>query len=191
MVIQCSKKLLDEVKAVHEEADEEPIFCWQANLITVDQRKTIVLINDSNRYVVVIFGVKAKHKKDIRNVIKTAIRKTLIAEGIKKEAVDRYIQCAHEVIFSKTKSKSMISKLSQTCETVRYFAEDFEAGGLSQSQMSRRLSTYPVMQSNELIFPNERMYEDIGRFYGKTIFQLKAVIVNITLNLKKYKVAQA
>lgn len=61
MLIQCTKKLLDELNikpgALHEPTgEEEPLFSWHANLIKLKRRKAVVLVNDSNKYVLVLFG---------------------------------------------------------------------------------------------------------------------------------------
>jgi len=49
MLIQCTKKLLDELNVkLTVVNDEKPLFCWHANLITINHRKTVVLLNDSN-----------------------------------------------------------------------------------------------------------------------------------------------
>ena len=44
------KKLNDELGIVPEEGTEEnDLFCWSVHLITVNRRKTVVAVNDSNR----------------------------------------------------------------------------------------------------------------------------------------------
>lgn len=68
MLIQCTKKLLDELNIKPASAlEEEPLFSWHANLMMLSHRKTVVLVNDKNRYVVVLHGLKAKDfKKPLR-----------------------------------------------------------------------------------------------------------------------------
>jgi len=54
MLIRCTKKLLDELKIKPNlELEEEPLFSWHANLLNINHRKTVVLVNDSNRYIIV------------------------------------------------------------------------------------------------------------------------------------------
>ncbi|MCD8509707.1 MAG: hypothetical protein LRY73_07405 [Bacillus sp. (in: Bacteria)] len=68
MLIQCTKKMLDELKRKPEEQVEEeaPLTSWHANIITLQRRKTLVLVNDQNRYTVVLHGLKAKDIKKAR-----------------------------------------------------------------------------------------------------------------------------
>ena len=58
------KETLDELKIkeiIH--IDKQSLFSWHANLITVNRRKTCVLVNDNNRYVIVLYELKAKDFK--------------------------------------------------------------------------------------------------------------------------------
>lgn len=60
------KKLLEELNIKPElQLTEEPLFSWHANLITVNRRKTVVLMNDKNRYVIVLRGFKMKDFKEL------------------------------------------------------------------------------------------------------------------------------
>jgi hypothetical protein len=188
MVIQCTRKLLDELKINPAEASEEPLFCWHANLLNINRRKTIVLMNDSSRYIIVIHGFKANDKKIIGYIIKHAIEETLLAEGIKEEAAQRYIQYAPEVVFSKTKDRSKVGKLNQACETVCFYSEYLKTDSLIQIDASIRISTYPAFHKGNLTYPNEEMYKDLEKLLGQPIFQQKAAILKVTLNLKNNRV---
>ncbi|WP_202407117.1 DUF6933 domain-containing protein [Guptibacillus hwajinpoensis] len=64
MLIQCTKKLLQELKVdVVTEVDEDPLYSWHANLIKLGRKKVVVFTNDQNRYAIVLYGVKAKDLK--------------------------------------------------------------------------------------------------------------------------------
>ena len=74
MLIQCTKKLLDELNIKPSIKEEKPFFSWHANLLTINRRKTVVLMNNKNRYIIVLHGLKAKDKKNIDSTIITAIK---------------------------------------------------------------------------------------------------------------------
>jgi hypothetical protein len=47
MLIQCTKKLLDQLSIRPEFGiEEEPLFSWHANLVTMS-RKAVVLVNEN------------------------------------------------------------------------------------------------------------------------------------------------
>lgn len=68
MLIQCTKALLDKVKISPSELkspegyEELPraLTAWQANLVNIDRRKAIVLMNNATRYPVVIYRPRPK-----------------------------------------------------------------------------------------------------------------------------------
>jgi len=64
MLIQCTKKLLDAIERKPVAYEEKNLlFSWHANLITLNRKKTVVLVNDKTRYAVVLYGLKAKDFK--------------------------------------------------------------------------------------------------------------------------------
>ena len=145
MLIQCTKKLLDELNSKPEgQVDEEPLFSWHANLIIVNRRKTVVLVNDKNRYVIVLHGLKAKDFKKLDELILQAIRETFQQECIKDEIIEQFIQHAKEITFTKTKDRTSVARMNKACEVI-YFNEDLLTGdSLIKSAISIETSTYLV-----------------------------------------------
>nr|WP_077247621.1 hypothetical protein [Bacillus sp. FJAT-27225] len=60
MKIQCTKKLLDKLDVeVVAGQEEDPLFSWHANLITFNRKNVVILVNDKNRFSVILHGLKA------------------------------------------------------------------------------------------------------------------------------------
>ena len=58
MEICCTKKLLNEMDINSQIGSEEnDLFCWSAHLITVNRRKTVVVVNNSNRFGLVLHNI--------------------------------------------------------------------------------------------------------------------------------------
>ena len=58
MIINCTKKLCDELKINPQKVEiVDPLFSWHANIIRVNRKKTVVLVNDSNRYTIVLYRI--------------------------------------------------------------------------------------------------------------------------------------
>ena len=186
MLIQCTKKLLDELNIKSEwQGDEEPLFSWHANLITVNRRKTIVIVNDKNRYVILLHGLKAKDFKNLDTPIVQAIRETFQQECIKDEIIEQFIQHAKEINFTKTKDRTSVARMNKACEEI-YFNEDLlTSDSLIQSNLSIRVNHYLVGHGkNQYIYPNKEMYKDLETFSGRSIFSSTAVELIVTLNLE-------
>jgi len=134
MLIQCTKKLLDELKIKPRLAKEElPLFSWHANLITVNRRKTVVLVNDSNRYTIILHGLKAKDFKSLTEIIVNSIRGSLLDESIKAEIVEQFINHSPEIIYTKTKDRSRVARMNKACDIVKRYDDTFTKETLNQS----------------------------------------------------------
>jgi len=190
MLIQCTKKLLDELKAKPQpHGEEEPLFSWHANLITLNRRKTIVMVNDKNRYVIVLHGLKAKDFTKLDTLMLQAIRETFQDECVKEDIIEQYIHHARTITFTKTKDRTLVARMNKACEEVYFYEELLSNDSLIQSTVGRRISRFLVGQGkNQYIYPNEEMYKDLEAFAGQPIFDSKAAELLVALNLEKHHV---
>ena len=190
MLIQCTKKLLDELKVKPQpHGEEDPLFSWHANFITLNRRKTVVVVNDQNRYVIVLHGLKAKDFSNLDTLILQAIRETFLDEGVKEEIIEQFINHAKEITFTKTKDRTSVARMNKSCETVYFYEELLSAHSLVQSTLSNRVSRFLVGQGkNQYIQPNEELYKDLETFAGRPIFGLKAMELMVSLKLEKHHV---
>ncbi|MHB8171745.1 MAG: plasmid pRiA4b ORF-3 family protein [Thermincolia bacterium] len=190
MLIQCTKKLLDELKIKPSIAkNEEPLFSWHANLLTLNRRKTIVLVNDSNRYVIVLHGLKAKDFKALDQIIIKGIQETLLGEHIKAEIVEQFTNHSPEIVYAKTKDRSMVARMNKACDTVYFYANSLKGDVINQSFVSIRASSSLVGDgNNSYITPYEAMYSDLEAFAKEPIFRCKAVELLVTLDLENYDI---
>lgn len=172
MLIQCTKKLLDQLNIKPElQIKEEPLFSWHANLVTVNRRKAVVLMNDKNNYIIVLFGLKLKDFKNLDEHILNAIRETLKEECIREEIIDRFINNSQEILYSKTSSRSIISKLNNACTLLPHFENLLEGESIYKSALGVRLSRFPFKDGKKkYIFPNEEIYIDLETFTNGNIF---------------------
>lgn len=85
MQICCTKKLLESISVTPEEHfNIDPLFSWHADVFTIDRRKTVVLVNDKNRYAVILYDLRAKGFKNFGSIFVEAIRRVLQEEDIKE-----------------------------------------------------------------------------------------------------------
>jgi hypothetical protein len=190
MLIQCTKKLLDElnIKSVSP-IEEEPLFSWHANLIKLNRRKTVVLVNDKNRYIVVLYGLKAKDFKKLDQLIVKAICETLKDECIKDEIIEQFINHSNEIVYAKTKDKTSVARMNKSCEVVYYYVDLLCNDCICQSELSKRVSQYFMGNGkNVYIYPNEEMFKDLEAFSEQPIFSCKVAVLKVTLDLEKHNV---
>jgi hypothetical protein len=168
VLIQCTKALLDKVKISPSELkspegyEELPraLTAWQANLVNIDRRKAIVLMNNATRYPVVIYRPRPKDFARMKGLIREAIIVALRMEGICETVIDRYMAAAGEIEFSKTTNRSMIARLNRTVYEVGAMQDCLDESTLIQRYIS--ISAGRLLQgssSNDYFVPIKKMIE--------------------------------
>ncbi|MBE1553195.1 plasmid pRiA4b ORF-3 family protein [Sporosarcina limicola] len=190
MYICCTKKLLVELKVEPESvAEENPLFSWHANLIMVNRRKAVVLMNDQNRYAVVLYGLKAADFKRFNEIALQGIRTTFQEEGISDKAIDRYLLHTNEISITKTKNRTLVARMNKACDEAYFFNEVWDNDSIFQPDMGIRISRSLVGDGKGGYFlPNEEMYKDLTQFAGQSIFEAKAAVLKVTLRLENHQV---
>ncbi len=190
MLIQSTKKLLDELPLKPEpHAEEEPLFSWHANLIKVRRRKAVALMNDSNLYVLVLYGLQARHFKKLDEYILQAIRDTFQEEAIKEEIIEQFTESSRGVSFTRTNNRSMVARLNNACRSVFFFAGLLDGKAISQPVASKNVSRDLIGAGiNEFVRPNEELYRDLEAFYGGPVICTEALQIKVTLDLENHHV---
>lgn len=190
MLIQCTKKLLDQINIEPvPPIEEEPLFSWHANLLILNRRKTVVLVNDKNRYIVVLHGLKAKDFKKLDEHIINVICETFSKECIKPDTIEQFIKSSGKIVYSRTRDKMSVARMNKSCDAVQYFQDLLNDGSIYQSSLGMMASRYLVGNGkNDYINPNEELYKDLEALYGGPLFSCKAAVVKIKLDLENHNV---
>jgi hypothetical protein len=190
MLIQCTKKLLGQLNIKPASSiEEEPLFSWHANLITLNRRKTVVLVNDKNRYVIVLYGLKARDFKKLDEHILNVTRETFSEECIKSDVIEQFIKHSGNIVYAGTKNRTSVARMNKSCEAVQYFQDLLDDDSIYQSSLGTRASRFFVGNGkNDYIKPNEELYKDLKALYREPIFSCKAAVVKITLDLENHNV---
>ncbi len=177
MLIQCTKALLDRIKPGPGELkpaqgyEQLPcsLYAWHANIINLDRRKTLVLMNNETRYPVVIYRPKPTDFSRIKELIKGALATALRMEGINETAIARYMADGGDIAFSRTASKSMVARLNHICREVAFMQEYLDESSLIQRYIS--IPTSRLIQKSprgeEYFDPVDKLIEHLEHHYGE------------------------
>lgn len=166
MNIGCTKKLLDELECKPSEAKaENPIFSWHANLLTINRRKAVLLINDDSRYPVLLFGMKAANFKMLNKLIVLSIKESFLAEGFSLEIVEKYLNDAGKTTFTRTSNKSVVSTMNQIAGVAKsYENEELNLDQLNQTDFNLRMGQWLYTIEKEYKHPRDVLVKAMTKF---------------------------
>ena len=188
MQICCTKKLRDHRGIVPQNVTEEnDLFCWSVHLVIVNRRKTVVAVNDSNRYGFVLHGLKAKDFKNLNELLIQGMRTCLRKEKIKDEIIEEYFKSAGDFIFTKTRGAKYVARLNKACELVNIFEDELEPGGLFQTIVTQKMNDdlIKIYKGSDYDYPYALLNRDFKLFAGEEIIRCEAVDIMIRLNLDR------
>ncbi|RYL88146.1 plasmid pRiA4b ORF-3 family protein [Sporolactobacillus sp. THM19-2] len=190
MLIQCTKKLLDTLKKRPDHVENvPPLYSWHANLLTINRRKTVVLMNDVSRYTVVLYGLKAADFRKLDGLIADAIRRRLSDASVNPEIIERYLSASPGCVYAKTKNRAMVARLNKACENVQFRGEVLDPNDLIQSAAGRGTSKILVGNSSgDYIIPDEVMYKELAKLTDQPVIQCRAAVIKATLVLENHDV---
>ncbi|HRX22275.1 MAG TPA: plasmid pRiA4b ORF-3 family protein [Syntrophomonadaceae bacterium] len=192
MLIQCTKKLLDELGIKNPLQKEEPgLFSWHANLITFNRRKTMVMVNDNNRYAIILYGLKKRDFEHLNEIILAGIRNVFRDEGIDEAVIDEYLSRSGEMVFARTRDRSSITRVNQAAQEVDFYSKDVIEGEIIQRVISRKISRViigPGRGGKDYTYPNQELLGDLEKLWGGSVIKCRAAIIKVKLDLEKFDV---
>ncbi|MDD2235468.1 MAG: hypothetical protein PHV03_11375, partial [Desulfitobacteriaceae bacterium] len=112
------------------------LWAWHANLVNIDRRKAIILMNNKTRYSVVIYRPKPKDYARMKDLIQEAITAALRVEGVGEDVITSYFTAGGEIEFSKTADRSTVAKLNRAVRDVEFMQEYLDESSLIQRYIS-------------------------------------------------------
>ncbi len=173
MLIQCTKTLLERLALSPSELSSPEgyeqlplaLTAWQANLVTLDRRKALILMNNATRFPVVIYRPKPKDFTRIERVIEEAIRTALRMEGVREKVIDRYFGDAGEVRFSRTADKGLVARLNHTVREIAFMEKHLDKDTMIQRYFSMLAGRHiQKFSDGKYDYPISRLIEQLGRY---------------------------
>ena len=168
MQIGCTKKLLDFLKKDGQPYDKEndPFYRWTANLILVNRRKTMIVINDAVWCSFVLYGLTASVRKQLNQHLREAIRQTFLAEHIAPQQVEKYLEdCGESITYTKTGDRSVVSSLNQLILDLEYHDELWDEEQIYQLEVSRAISGIIYSVRGKYYFVNNELQKQFEEHY--------------------------
>ena len=118
--LACTKKLLEYIGIKPEKASAEidPLFEWTANLMVINRRKTLVVVHAASRCAFVLYGLTAKNKNELTELVLIGIRRLLESEYVCSEIIEQYLNdLGQEVSLRANASRKTVASCNKASVT--------------------------------------------------------------------------
>lgn len=123
-VIGATKKLQNEltkpIENVEDHNEVPEIYQWHANIVTLNRRKCLILMNNATGLNLTLFGLRKQQFEHLDSVIKGSLKQLFQLLDIEKEIADKMLDKADEIVYTKTKSRKVLGMMKE----IKFFAED-------------------------------------------------------------------
>ncbi|MFG6147168.1 DUF6933 domain-containing protein [Halobacillus sp. B23F22_1] len=127
-VIGATQKLTKEINKeleTPEQYKEIPaIYKWHANLITVNRRKCLIIMNNQTGINLILFGLRKQQFENLNSVIKGSLKQLLQLVKVEEEIINELLENAEPIVYTKTDNRQVLGMMNQ----VQYLVEDATEG---------------------------------------------------------------
>jgi Plasmid pRiA4b ORF-3-like protein len=175
--IQCTKKLLEQIKIPVEKVDVtgvDPLYCWHANIFVHNRKKCVLVMNNHTRYNFLLYGLKSNDFKNFTNVVIQAIQENLLADGFDASVVKEYLSKCKESAITTTSERSINSQIKEMVHFCEFFFDEFKEKKEipDLDKINRKLNTY-VMSKLPQIYSVKAMKEVFNKGLSDREFEAK------------------
>ncbi len=153
MIIQCTKKLADEMKMKVEKPDlthEKLLNCWNAHIFKIGRTKCVMIMNNVSRYHFVIYGLLKKDFINLSEIIKKELLTNFFADEFSEDDINKYLDQIGDIQYTATSDRSLISQLNDSILITQHiFYEEAEMGNpISIYDLNRELNSMLMIKIN-------------------------------------------
>lgn len=135
MIIHCTKKLLSElrIKELSEELETDSFWSWHGNIITIERRKCVLLVNNSTLYTLFIPALRKPDFEAFHLIFGQSLFKNLFHEEIPQAHVELVLSKCEHLSFAKSNNRSVLGSMNEQKKLLDYYL--WQEGGLAYTNI--------------------------------------------------------
>jgi hypothetical protein len=136
-ILRCTQKLLSELKLKPSDSMQHPceLGNWHANLLRIDRSKCVLFTHDTTLYSFFVRGLKKPDFKNIREVFRQNLFKSLMAENLPQKHIEIFLDDIREIEISKTNNRSVLGSMNDLTFQLKYQIAD--EGGIEITDITK------------------------------------------------------
>ncbi len=184
MQLGCTQKLQEFLKKDILLADQsmDPFYIWNASIMLVNRRKTIVILHAQSRCGFILHGITLRNIRELDRLILDGIRGMLAEHGICAAAINQYLDECGRILYTTTQGQQAVAHLNYFCEQVGFFSEAFIPIKQFQTHLLQSLNEDSVKFDREYADPRQKLRDSFSEHYpGQSVFFQKMAVLDIKL----------
>lgn len=165
-VIGATKKLqsqIDKTIEITEEYEQIPqIYQWQANIIKVNGRKCLILMNNSTALNLTLFGLESPQFENIDNVIKGSMNQLFQTLGIEESIAEQMLEASQEIVYTKTSSRQTLGLMNEVKSSIEQQTKNKEykdIDAVTINQKNNRM-IFKALEGQTPLYTFQRYFEE-------------------------------
>jgi len=151
MIIQCTKKLADEMKIKVEKPDllnGRLLHSWSAHIFKIGRTKCVMIMNNVSRYHFIIYGLLKKDFNNLSEIIKNEMITNFFADEFLVDDINKYLDQIGDIQYTATSDRSIISQINDSILITQHILyEEAEKGNpVYIYDINRELNSMPMMK---------------------------------------------
>ncbi len=155
-VIGATKKVQNEISYTIEDdkdyQDVPAIFQWHANIISIYNRKCLLLMNNETGLNLTLFDLREQQFEHLDSVIKGSLRQLLQALEVDQAIIDQMEQQSSQIVYTKTASRQILGMMNEMKSMVEAKTEDQSYDEIDAVEINK------FMNKNMLFTPLKHTY---------------------------------
>ncbi|WP_079528659.1 DUF6933 domain-containing protein [Halobacillus hunanensis] len=139
-VIGATQKLVKEIKKELDDPEQyqeiSNIYQWHANVMTINKRKCLMLMNNKTGINLTLFGLRKQQFDNIENVIKGSLNQLFQLLKIEREIADQMLEAAEQFVYTKTTSRQVLGMMNQVKVMVEEAANGLEYEAIDAEEIN-------------------------------------------------------
>lgn len=167
-ILRCTQKLLSELKLKPSDSMQQPseLSSWHANLLRIDRRKCVLFTHDTTLYSFFVPGLKKPDFKNIREVFRQNLFKSLMAENLSQKHIEIFLDDIRKIEIYKTNNRSVLGSMNDLTFQLKYQIAD--EGGIEITDITKLihdLNRIPMSAIEETysIYELKKLFKKLNR----------------------------
>ncbi|WP_173918417.1 hypothetical protein [Halobacillus sp. Marseille-Q1614] len=115
---KLAKQLNIELKDPEEYKEIPEIKKWHANLITVNRRKCLIIMNNETGINLSLFGLRKQQFDNLENVFKGSLKQLLQLVKVEEDIIKEMLQATDQIVYTTTDNRRILGMMNEVKKVV-------------------------------------------------------------------------